>query len=310
MPPFNRPTTPPLWSSFPASRLISNLHHKSAQTTTLNHDTMGNTLSRSQNRESMLSSARRYKSKKPMWEPPAYESLENQAPPRAQSSSGNPDSQFGDLRRFDTVFLVDDSSSMSGPRWLEAEEAIAAIAPICTRYDQDGIDIYFLNHRSAPTMGNSNNNGAYTSVKTAERVREIFNSVNPRGSTPVGQRLLDILDPYRRGLERVQALRRMDGSLPNGVVDVKPINIISITDGLFTDDAEGIIIHIVRKLDGPRCDAPPGQVGIQFFQIGDDEEVRASLERDWMIIWAKPVRKNTCVILWIRCRGKGSAGNR
>ncbi|KAJ5578588.1 uncharacterized protein N7459_007552 [Penicillium hispanicum] len=278
MPLFERATPPPLWSSFPSSRLSNHRRRESAQAIT-SDITMGNTQSRTRKRDSLLFSLCRPSSRKSTWDPPSYDSLEFHAPQRTKTASPDPESQFEDLRRFDTVFLVDDSSSMSGPRWREAEEAIAAIAPICTQYDHDGIDIYFLNHRSAPTTRDRNQKGAYTNVRTAERVKEIFHSVRPRGSTPVGQRLLDILDPYRRCLERVQAARRMDGSLPDGVREVKPINVISITDGLFTDDAESVIIHIARKLDSPRCDAAPGQVGIQFFQIGEDDEVREYLEK-------------------------------
>lgn len=59
---------------------------------------------------------------------------------------------------------------------------------------------------------------------------------------------------------------------------VKPINIITITDGVFTDDAEGVIIKTAKMLDGPTCDALPWQVGIQFFQIGNDEAAREELE--------------------------------
>lgn len=59
---------------------------------------------------------------------------------------------------------------------------------------------------------------------------------------------------------------------------VKPINIITITDGVFTDDAESIIIKTAQMLDGPSCRAIPWQVGIQFFQIGNDEMARQYLE--------------------------------
>ena len=62
------------------------------------------------------------------------------------------------------------------------------------------------------------------------------------------------------------------------VKSVKPINIITITDGVFTDDAESIIIKTAQMLDGPSCRAIPWQVGIQFFQIGNDEMARQYLE--------------------------------
>ncbi|KAJ5458544.1 hypothetical protein N7475_009932 [Penicillium sp. IBT 31633x] len=194
------------------------------------------------------------------------------------------DSQYSFLRDFDTIFLVDDSSSMQGNLWKEAEEAIAAIAPICTKYDSDGIDIYFLNHRPRLRSNhNSNNRPArsqsmpkgYHNITTAQQVNEIFAAVQPRGGTQVGHRLHDILDPYMR---RVQAMQQAKVSGRISKADfVKPINIITITDGVFTDDAEGVIIKTAKMLDGP-CDAIPWQVGIQFFQIGDDEGARRELE--------------------------------
>ncbi|KAJ5673467.1 hypothetical protein N7507_002594 [Penicillium longicatenatum] len=217
-------------------------------------------------------------SKAAPWDPPPYE--EHQTAP--QISTG--ESEFDSLKDFDTILLVDDSSSMDGPRWREAEAAIAAIAPICTEYDSDGVDLYFLNHRkerNAPFDHSSGHNSAshniYRNIKSAEQVREIFSSVTPRGATPVGRRLDDILTPYMRRVERMQqAPRNEDGTLSDPSLDVKPINLITITDGAFTDDAESIILQVAERLD--RCVARPSQVGIQFFQIGNDEDARQYLQ--------------------------------
>ncbi|KAJ5551846.1 hypothetical protein N7461_006544 [Penicillium sp. DV-2018c] len=186
------------------------------------------------------------------------------------------DSQYSFLADFDTIFLVDDSSSMQGRRWKEAEAAIAAIAPICTKYDSDGIDIYFLNHRDSIVRSGP---GGYHNVTTASQVHSIFKRVQPRGPTRVGSRLFDILDPYVRRVEAMHAAKReVKGGDVHPALFVKPINIITITDGEFTDDAEGIIVKTAKTLDGPSCDAIPWQVGIQFFQIGNDESVRKYLE--------------------------------
>ncbi|KAL6351738.1 hypothetical protein LRP88_14986 [Fusarium phalaenopsidis] len=54
---------------------------------------------------------------------------------------------------------------------------------------------------------------------------------------------------------------------PGNMDDTKPLNIIVITDGCPTDDPEGIIVHYAKKLD--QIGAPPHQVGIQFFQVGN-----------------------------------------
>ncbi|KGO74065.1 hypothetical protein PITC_097510 [Penicillium italicum] len=218
------------------------------------------------------------------------------------------DSQYAFLGEFHTIFLVDDSSSMRGELWEEAKDAIAAIAPVCTKYDSEGIDIYFINHRpKSNTNSNysSNSNytytyshsrrpeldaGGYHNIKTAQRVSEIFSSVRPSGGTGVGSRLFDILDPYTKLVEAKEAERRAqkNASGPGFFVkplepaepvkSIKPINIITITDGVFTDDAESIIIKTAQMLDGPSCRAIPWQVGIQFFQIGNDEMARQYLE--------------------------------
>ncbi|KAJ6121005.1 hypothetical protein N7523_005285 [Penicillium sp. IBT 18751x] len=271
---FQRQPPPSLWYSFPASRL-GQRRRECADAITPDSN-MGNSKSTQDPSQSKPRSKLKHNStffsicrgsKKPtnVWDPPAYDDQDYKSPHThvKRSTDSDSDSRYSFLKDFDTIFLVDDSSSMSGPRWREAEEAIAAIAPICTQYDSDGIDIHFLNHR---TSGEA---GAYHNITTAADVQEIFHSVRPRGSTPVGRRLLEILAPYLRRVEQMQ----------NGnAVFVKPINIITITDGEFTDDAESVIVQVAKTLDNPRLNALPWQVGIQFFQIGDDVSVRRYLQ--------------------------------
>ncbi|KAF5862960.1 hypothetical protein ETB97_010892 [Aspergillus alliaceus] len=200
-----------------------------------------------------------------LWSPPPYTPQRpSKTPDSGASSSG--DSPYSFLREFDTVFLVDDSGSMKGSRWGEAADAIAAIAPVCTTHDRDGIDIYFLNYRG----GTDSTTGAYTNIKTSDDVREIFYGVHPRGATPVGRRLRQILDPYLRRVEAIAS----KGKDPSE--SVKPLNLIAITDGVFTDDAESVIVDAATRLD--QCHAVPWQVGIQFFQIGHDNDARHYLQ--------------------------------
>ncbi|KAL4748114.1 hypothetical protein BDW72DRAFT_181163 [Aspergillus terricola var. indicus] len=208
-----------------------------------------------------------------VWSPPPYSSITPLAPAANSSSStgATPDTAHSFLSTFDTVFLVDDSTSMRGKRWREAEDAIAAIAPICTHYDADGIDIYFLNHRNHSRSGSeSGTAGGYKNVTDAPGVREIFKSVSPSGATPIGTRLHQILTPYLRDLKRLTSQGRES--------ELKPLNIIVITDGAFTDDAESVIISAARQLDDPRIQAVPWQVGIQFFQVGDDQQAKEYLQ--------------------------------
>jgi hypothetical protein len=142
---------------------------------------------------------------------------------------------------------------MSGRSWQETQRALEAITPVCTAHDADGIDLYFLN---AP------DNDWYHNVKSAATVREIFSTVRPGGQTPLGTKLNKILRPY---LDRYT--RSPDTT--------KPMNVIIITDGEPSDDPESVIIYAARKLN--KLDAPPFQVGLQFFQVGRERGAREYL---------------------------------
>lgn len=192
--------------------------------------------------------------------------------PSTQSADPD-DNKYSFLETFDTIFLVDDSGSMRGSRWIDAREAISAIAPICTKYDGDGIDIYFLNHLNTrhPSKG-------YTNVTDPRDVERIFNSITPSGTTLVGKRLGSILSPYLKRVERMEAAEKDDyGNLKDPSLAVRPINIISITDGQFTDEVESVVVNAATRLDEAK--AEPSQVGIQFVQIGNDSRARQYLER-------------------------------
>ena len=146
---------------------------------------------------------------------------------------------------------------MAGRSWRETSKAIASIAPICTAHDKDGIDIYFLNAPDSPT---------YQNITRAEEVQHIFDRVSPGGGTPTGTKLNAILKPYLRECEAKKA--NMDA--------VRPLNIIVITDGVPTDDPETVIVQHAKKLD--KLEAPPWQIGIQFFQVGDEMGAAAALQ--------------------------------
>jgi hypothetical protein len=156
---------------------------------------------------------------------------------------------------------------MAGQRWLDTLAALAAITPICTEHDADGIDIYFLNHRNPM---NASGAGGYTNITTTAGVQSIFNSIRPLGGTPTGTRLQHILKPYLSQLEQSMKLQAQ-GQEPT----VKPLNIIVITDGVPSDDVESVIVQVAKKLD--LWEAEPWQIGIQFFQVGREPEAAKDL---------------------------------
>ena len=214
--------------------------------------------------------------------------LVSRSNPRASSTSnaGPPpaDNPFAFLATFDTVFLIDDSGSMAGRSWREVAAALKSITPICTAHDADGIDIYFLN-----------NEPEFRQITSPEAVDRIFNRVRPQGSTPTGTRLNSILKPYLKDLEK-----RGD--------KVKPLNIIVITDGQASDDPESVIISAAKKLDA--LEAPPWQVGIQFFQVGKEEGAAEALRDldDGLVERGGGIRDMVDTVPWSGTNGSGLNG--
>lgn len=190
--------------------------------------------------------------------PPAYSEVTNSAPqpavpgPASSQTALIADDEYAFLDDFDTVFLIDDSGSMAGGLWCQTADALMTIAPICTAHDADGIDILFLN-----------NCAVYEHVKDSSEIREIFQTINPGGSTPTGKRLTKLLGDY---------LKKYTADPEN----TKPMNLICITDGAPTDDDEYPLINTAKKLDA--LDAPAWQVGVQFFQVGSDPKASDHLK--------------------------------
>lgn len=177
------------------------------------------------------------------------------------------------LANFDTIFLIDDSLSMA-KHWKEAETAIAAIAPVCTKYDSDGVDVYFLCNVNKKEQDNTVGSAGtgYRNQRNAADVTKLFRKNKPEGgSTPTGMRLQRILQTYMKHYENIEK----EGG--DAASSVKPINIIVVTDGGPSDDPAVVIRSFAKRLD--KCDAPPHQVGIQFFQVGNNEQASEDLSK-------------------------------
>lgn len=143
-------------------------------------------------------------------------------------------------------------------RWDQVGLALQVIAPICTKYDDDGIDLYFLNKVDKESHHN---------IREAKQVNSIFSGAEPFGATPTGERLNSILIPY------------LDNVKKRGAQKVKKLNIIVITDGQPTDgeDLKANIVAAAKTLDSLK--APLTQLGIQFFQVGSDALATKALKK-------------------------------
>lgn len=188
--------------------------------------------------------------------------------------------KYASLSKYHTVFLIDDSNSMTGRSWHETKRVLLEIFPIIFTHDSKGPDIYFMNHKSfdkgnpdEPWKAGSGYRNvvefkAPTSSYERRSIDELFKMTTPHDSTPTAERLGDILRPYMRWYERQVAATDDEACL-------KPLNIIVITDGEPSDDVGSIVVQTARRLDA--IQAPPWQLGIQFFQVGNVSGAAESL---------------------------------
>lgn len=200
---------------------------------------------------------------------PPYTAPARGSSPSPSVASAQQEDPYIFLTQFDTILLIDDSGSMAGRSWRETSQALSRLLPIIVAHDADGIDIYFLNHISSdpgsPKDGIAP--GGYRNVKDVAEVERIFKAVKPGGGTPTGTRCRAIMKPY---------LSKLDVEAQKGKIDdVKPLNILAITDGVPSDDVESVLISAAKKLDA--LDAAPHQVGFQFFQVGNEEGAAEAL---------------------------------
>ncbi|SCZ88761.1 BZ3500_MvSof-1268-A1-R1_Chr2-1g04620 [Microbotryum saponariae] len=188
------------------------------------------------------------------------------------------------LKKYDTVFLVDDSGSMEMFWEDQLAPALAAVIQTAIRYDDDGVDIYFFNSRHHATS------------RSAPELLQLFQKVWPSKSTPTASALRRVLDPYVSNLENwvVEYVEPPYSSCeenksvadpdvvpnrgkPSGYPRPKPMNLIVLTDGAPDrgEAPEPVIVEMAQRLDKMRM--PPFQLGIQFVQIGTDDEAAQSL---------------------------------
>lgn len=181
------------------------------------------------------------------------------------------------LKHFDTAFLIDDSAAM-GNYWSQVGALLDQIAPICTEHDRNGIDIYFVNHHPRgyffySLIGSQRDRAGYKHIgqvtgapSMRDNVAGIFSSIRPHGKCRLDHRLGHILDGYVDQMRR--QLRRGHR--------IKPLNLIVITAGITDDNPIDTLMRTARKLDEMK--APPYQVGVQFFRMGQNENARQALE--------------------------------
>ena len=183
----------------------------------------------------------------------------------------NLEDKYSTLESYDTVFLVDDSPSMAGERWDLVKKILDYSTAVATDYDPDGIDVHFLNNKTA----NRNN------IKDRAIAVEVHQNIVLRGTTPI----LDQLSRHLNSYVQMFKNRRAEE------INFKGYNLIVLTDGEPNPEYEDpdeisdpedarkysaayrrirkTIVGVARALD--KAEAERTQVGIQFCQIGNDD---------------------------------------
>lgn len=168
----------------------------------------------------------------------------------------NKENIYGRLREYDTVFLVDDSDSME-PLWKTTERVLAATASIAVSYDNNGVDVKFFNGHF--------DKRERTNLNTTEQVMRLFDkNTPPRGGTLTADVLDEVLNDYLHDYHRDRT--------------IKGLNLIVLTDGEpdAGQDVEEVLRHYAKELK--EAGAHRFKVGVQFVQIGGDEDARKFLE--------------------------------
>ena len=174
-----------------------------------------------------------------------------------KSRPPNVERVFAKLKTYDTRFLVDDSGSMAGARWLLTKQVMARIASIAVMYDKNGVDVRFFNAYVE--------NEDRMNLDSAEKVMKLFDNLYPDGETPTADTLEIELNEYIHDYKTNR--------------HIKGLNLIVITDGAPSpgQNVERVITKYADQLK--HQDAPPLQVGIQFVQIGDERGAKDFLNR-------------------------------
>ncbi|KAF8890659.1 acyl transferase/acyl hydrolase/lysophospholipase, partial [Infundibulicybe gibba] len=163
------------------------------------------------------------------------------------------------LRDYHVYFVIDDSSSMLGPRWTETCSSLIGIANYAFEYGSDEIELHFLN---SPKQ--------LTKIKGADVIRKIFTDVQPRGRTPTGAVLEQILKSQIDDLDQAIDTPRYR--------EIKPLDIILITDGVPSDKSkskEALTAAAQRMRESKHH---PNCIGVQIVQVGDEKEAAVALK--------------------------------
>jgi hypothetical protein len=173
---------------------------------------------------------------------------------------------------YDVILFVDDSGSMqfeeNGERIKDLQLILQRVAFAATLFDDDGIEIRFMNNDSIPPQ-------QLSGIRSDQQIEQLMHSVGFKGLTPFGTKLREkVVDPLIVQKIHSRQLR-------------KPVLVIGITDGQPAGENQNALVETVRYAYQAAAQGPgQGAVSFQFAQVGNDAkatEFLAKLDNDPMI---------------------------
>lgn len=159
------------------------------------------------------------------------------------------------LALYDVVIYIDDSGSMAfeeqGERIKDLELIMQRVAFAATLFDEDGIEIRFMNDDSTPPnmLGN---------IRTEQQIAQVMSNRRYKGLTPFGTKLRQ---------------KVIDGIvLPKLRQPRKPVLVIGITDGQPAGENAGSLEDTIRYAVSSTQNLGPGAIAFQFAQVGNDQK--------------------------------------
>ncbi|OQO14696.1 hypothetical protein B0A48_00077 [Cryoendolithus antarcticus] len=166
------------------------------------------------------------------------------------------------LALYDVIVFIDDSGSMSfeenGERIKDLQLIMQRVAFAATLFDDDGIDVRFMNDEEIPL-------NALSGIRGEQQINQILSTKKYKGLTPFGTKLRE---------------KVVDGiALPKLRQPRKPILIIGITDGQPAGENQNALIETIRYAMGATQNLGPGAIAFEFAQVGNDEKATQYLAK-------------------------------
>jgi len=174
------------------------------------------------------------------------------------------------LALYDVILYIDDSGSMSfeenGERIKDLQLILQRVAFAATLFDDDGIDLRFMNDDDIPVQ-------QLSGIRSDQQIQQLMQGKRFKGLTPFGTKLREkVLDPL------------VVSKLRSGQMQ-KPVLIIGITDGQPANEPMTALADSIRYAysQAQNSRLGPGAISFQFAQVGNDAkatEFLANLDND------------------------------